>query len=100
MPSNFEEILLAIERERFPLDALTRRIAALEQSLMASWMYAGGAPPPPVVQENCVDAFATGGVDCPCIPTVMPFLITTMGFGTLTWNGSSPPTRRATGRAV
>jgi hypothetical protein len=90
MPSNFEEILLAIERERFPLDALTRRIAALEQSLMASWMYAGGAPPPPVVQENCVDAFATGGVDCPCIPTVMPFLITTMGFGTLTWNGSSP----------
>lgn len=65
MPSNFEETLLAIERERFPLDDLTRRITALEQSLMASWMYVGdvteeGPPPPPptcatfrVIAQGC-----------------------------------------------
>lgn len=87
MPSNFEETLLAIERERFPLGDLTRRVAALEQGLMASWMYAGGAPPPPPPPAApCTEAYMdVQGLEGCCIPLTLKLVDSLTGTCTITY---------------
>jgi hypothetical protein len=59
--SNLEETLLRLEREfwQLPVADLTRRTAALEQSLMASWMNLGQSVPPTPPPNSTVSGTLT-----------------------------------------
>ncbi len=88
MSGQIEEEILTLERQywQFPeIRALEIRLAALEQSLMASWMYVGSSAPPP--PNTTFDGSIQGCVNTYTAATVA-LTITDIG-GTVLWTGAT-----------